>query len=89
MRKVCIDNCLATRFPKIAAEWHSTKNGNLPPFDVSYGSNRKVWWICKKGHEWQSAITYRSSGCGCPYCSNQKVCIENCLATKSPKIAAE
>ncbi|MDB3883712.1 zinc-ribbon domain-containing protein, partial [Candidatus Marinimicrobia bacterium] len=42
---------LAVLYPNIAKEWHSTKNGGLTPFDVTPGSGKKVWWICKKGHE--------------------------------------
>ena len=30
--------------------------------------NKKVWWKCKRGHEWKTSILHRSSGRGCPYC---------------------
>ena len=70
-RKVNADNCLATTNPKLAEEWHPTKNGDLTPKDVtSGGSRRKIWWIGKEcGHEWDSSIYNRSQGKGCPYCS--------------------
>ncbi|OLN24302.1 zinc-ribbon domain-containing protein [Desulfosporosinus metallidurans] len=42
-------NDLATTKPEIVQEWHPTKNGNLKPSDVVAGSERKVWWKCKKG----------------------------------------
>ena len=42
--------------PKLAKEWHPTKNGNLTPKDVTPSSGQKVWWICDnrghKGHWW-------------------------------------
>ena len=38
------DNSLATVEPDIAAEWHPTKNGDLTPDDVVFGTYRKVWW---------------------------------------------
>ncbi len=88
-KKVCMDNCLLTKFPKIAKEWHPIKNSKLTPKDVAYGSNKKVWWLCKKGHSWESRVSDRVSGNNCPYCSNRKVCIDNCLLTKFPKIAKE
>ena len=72
-RRVCEDNCLAIINPKLAKEWHPTKNGNLTPFDVRPGSGKKVWWKCGKEHEWQTAIFSRSKGSGCPYCSRQRV----------------
>jgi hypothetical protein len=87
--KVCVDNCLATLNPKLAKEWHPTKNGDLTPFDVVIGSHRKVWWQCKLGHEWMAAIRERNRGDGCPYCSNRRACIDNCLATINPELALE
>lgn len=36
------DNCLAVVNPKLAAEWHPTKNGSLTPDMVTKGSNKKV-----------------------------------------------
>lgn len=87
--KVDRDNCLATKKPSLACEWHFTKNGSLTPIDVSLGSGRKVWWQCKKGHEWKAFINNRSKGIGCPYCSNKAACEDNCLATKNPELAKE
>lgn len=88
--KVCKDNCLATLNPKIAKEWHPTKNGNLTPEDVTPGSSRKkVWWLCLKGHEWKMKPLARLYGQGCPFCSGKKACKDNCLATVNPKLAHE
>jgi hypothetical protein len=89
VKKVCCDNCLATRFPKIAAEWHPTKNGDITPKDVVAGSVKKYWFRCNKEHEWLASLNHRTKGRGCPYCANQRVCDDNCLATIFPKIAAE
>ncbi len=65
-------NDLATVNPELAAEWHPTKNGDLTPAHVTHGSNKKVWWQCSKGHEWQAVIYSRSAGRGCPECSGRK-----------------
>ena len=75
--------------PKVARQWHPTKNGTLKPKDMTPGSNKKVWWVCKKGHEWQAVISSRNSGSGCPYCSNKLVCKDNCLQTVNTKVARE
>ncbi|MEX2437647.1 MAG: zinc-ribbon domain-containing protein [Candidatus Babeliales bacterium] len=40
--------------PEIAQEWHPDKNGELTPYDVTAGSNKYVWWICEKGHEYRT-----------------------------------
>ena len=66
-------NDLRSRFPELANQWHPIKNGELSPNNVPCGSNKKVWWLCEKGHEWQANIQPRTKGVGCPYCSNQKI----------------
>ena len=75
--------------PDVAGEWHPKKNGRLTPKDVVPGSGKKVWWKCKKGHEWQAIIRKRSAGGGCPFCSNKRVCKDNCLATLNRNLALE
>jgi hypothetical protein len=56
--------------PELLAEWHPTKNGELLPEDISYGSGTKLWWICAEGHEWvASANTRTNLKTGCPQCS--------------------
>ena len=46
--------------PNIAREWHPNKNGDLKPNSVRIGSHKRVWWKCKKGHEWEAAIKKRT-----------------------------
>jgi hypothetical protein len=60
---------LSVTHPELAAQWHPTKNGDLTPKDVTYGSGKKVWWICPKDHAYKSSITKRTSGRNCPLCS--------------------
>jgi len=89
-RKVCVENSLENKFPKIASEWHPTKNGKLKPKDIVSGSNKKMWFKCKNGHEWKTSVSTRTlSKSGCPYCAGLKVCKENCLKTIAPHIAKE
>ena len=65
-------NDFETRFPKMAEEWHPTKNGDLKPSDVMPGTARKVWWLCPAGHEYQASLNSRTSGQGtnCPICNS-------------------
>jgi len=90
-QKVVTSNCLATTNPNLANEWHPIKNETLTPYGVSKKSNKSVWWKCDKGddHEWQSKISNRSNGKGCPVCAGKKVVTSNCLATTHPKIAKQ
>jgi DNA-directed RNA polymerase subunit RPC12/RpoP len=73
--------------PRVAAQWHPVKNGNLTPSDVTPGINKKVWWVCKDGHEWQSSVRTRNNGVGCPYCSGKKTAPEKSLAALKPALA--
>jgi len=83
-------NDLGTTHPKLAKEWHPTKNGNMTPAKVTSGSKNKVWWICDKGHEWDSRIADRVKGDGCPYCSNKRILKGfNDLETTHPELAKE
>jgi len=84
-------NDLATKFPKVATQWHPTRNEDLTPDRISSGTANKVWWVCEKGHEWQSSVSGRTSaGTGCPVCAGLKtVTGVNDLATQFPKVAAQ
>ncbi|MCD8017507.1 MAG: zinc-ribbon domain-containing protein [Oscillospiraceae bacterium] len=82
---------LATLFPKTAAEWHTERNGTQTPQTVSANSNRKVWWICPQGHEYQAAVASRTThGSGCPYCAGRRLLTGfNDLGTVEPKVAEQ
>lgn len=66
---------LATLRPDIAAEWHPTKNNGVKPTEVGKGSDRKFWWKCPRGHEYEMSV-YNRTRVGrkgnCPYCSKHK-----------------
>ena len=66
-------NDLQTINPNLAREWNYGKNKEITPVNVAPNSNKKVWWRCSKGHEWQATVSHRNGGTGCPYCSNKKV----------------
>ena len=87
------ENSLAVRFPEIANQWHPTKNGDLTPSDVSYGSSRRVWWKCQsdKSHEWQATIKSRTqkNKDKCPICSKSTYYTSNSLQAVFPDIAAQ
>ena len=83
------ENNLAVKYPELAREWHPIKNGDLTPFNVTTRNSRKVWWVCKQGHEWKTAIAHRTSGSGCPYCWGRYPKEENNLLVKYPDTARD
>lgn len=89
-RKVWAGNSLAYLAPELAADWHPDRNAPLTPEQVFPWSSKRVWWKCKKGHEWQTTPAKRHlRGDGCPYCSGHRASAENCLAAIHPEIAKE
>ena len=89
MAKLSKDYNLEVLYPDIAKEWHPTKNGDINPKDCYPQSNKKVQWICEKGHEWEISPNKRSNGSRCPYCSNFRVGYGNDLQSKYPDIAKQ
>ena len=82
---------LAEVNPKLAKQWHTSKNGDLTTKDVSFGSAKKVWWKCNAAddHVWEARVDNRNHGKGCPFCSGQKVTLSNCLYTINPSLSKE
>ncbi len=83
-------NDLATTNPEVLVDWDYEQNTILPT-TVRAGSNKKVWWRCKKGHSYQAVIYNKTThNTGCPYCSNAKV-LEgyNDLASRYPDLLEE
>ncbi len=83
-------NDLATTHPALAAEWHPTLNGDLTPDQVTRGSGKKVWWLCRNGHKWQATIANRARGRGCPFDSGHAVDVGRTdLATVNAVLASQ
>jgi very-short-patch-repair endonuclease len=61
----------------MAISW-SLKN-DIKPRDILKGSDKKFWFDCVDcGHEFESVLYSISRGTLCPYCTNQKLCINEC-----------
>lgn len=89
-RKIKFEKSLQYKNPELAREWHPTKNGDLIPQNVTYGSNRKVWWFGTCSHEWESSIKNRVHGKGCSVCAGKTIVPGiNDLTTTHPHLAKE
>lgn len=80
-------NDLFSAKPELKEEWDFERNKELSPYDVTTGSTKKAWWICKEcGHSWNAAINTRVSGYGCPECGRKKSTISRLktMAAKNP-----
>lgn len=84
-----MNNSLAEVHPELVSEW-SVKNLTLTPDDITFGSNKKVWWRGACGHEWQASVKARSNGEKCPICSGARVIAGiNDLATLEPLLVKQ
>ena len=62
----------ADKFSHLLREWNWEKNGNLNPNKLPYTSEVKIWWNCKRKHEWKTAISKRTiRQQNCPKCNNK------------------
>lgn len=78
-------NDVATRYRNILDEV-----SGWDPTTVHSGSDVPVQWCCKFGHRWRVSPKSRSTGSGCPICSNHAVRAGvNDLATVDPDLAKE
>lgn len=82
-------NDLQSRNPVLAGQWDYRKNGDLRPDMFTQFSKQKVWWLCDKGHSWQTSILDRDRN-GCPVCSGRKAAAGiNDLLTLYPGLGSE
>ena len=91
MRETLSAYCKRTGLEAVLEQWDTGRNLPLTPDNTSYGSKRKVWWRCGKGHRWQAAVHTRTgSGTGCPVCDGKVAQAgENDLATRCPDLARQ
>lgn len=91
MRKTLKEFCEETKQNQLMEQWDVQRNLPLTPDLVTYGSKKKVWWRCEKGHTWQASICTRTgSGSGCPVCAGKiPVAGENDLQSQYPDLACQ
>ncbi len=76
---------LSVTHPELAAQ----ANGWDPGILVA-GMGKIVSWKCRHGHIWEDSVSHRSSGRGCPVCSNKRILAGyNDLATTHPDLATQ
>ena len=88
-KKVAVgENDFASQYPEFLKYWDYNKN-TIQPNEITYGSNKKVWWICDKGHSFEKVINgiWKDQKI-CYYCSGAKILAGyNDISTTHPGIA--
>lgn len=86
-RTVTKKNSVEVNFKDLTDEWDYSKN-EISPGEISFGSSKKVWWICPKGHSFDmspKSRTRKGKEQNCPYCSNKRINNTNSLRTLKPE----
>ena len=65
------DYCLKNGLDYLLNEWDTEMNSVIPSC-ISAHSNKKVFWVCRKGHRWCASVASRVSGRGCKECASQR-----------------
>lgn len=80
------ENTLLSRFPEIASEWDTEKNG-FGPDNISFGSSsQKYWWKCNRfNHSFDETANNRTNETPCPRCPKPG----NSLLEKYPKLESQ
>ena len=86
-------NNLKYKYPDLVKDWNSERN-IIGPTEVVPGSNKKVWWKCRKSgcrYEWCTVVISRTKKrpTGCPACSGQVVTDKNRLSIIKPDLLLE
>ncbi len=90
-KKASSTNSLGKKFPELICEWDFDLN-SITPFDVTFGSTKKVWWKCKNNleHKWQTTINNRTQhNQGCPYCAGKKADSLTSILATHPELCEE
>ena len=85
--------------PDVYAELHPTKNSGIDMQNLTCGSSKRVWWLCRSDesrpegcqheHAWEARVAsrcLRAGPRGCPFCSGTRVCPCNSLAVLHPAL---
>jgi hypothetical protein len=79
-------NALMVKFPKLAVLWDHENNVALTLEMMTAFSNKKVWWVCSKGHRWLSQVGNMArygSDPRCRFCDPFRSRIDSPLSRKA------
>lgn len=90
IRQSLFDFCTEHHRETLLTQWNTARNAPLTPQAVTYGSHKRVWWRCERGHGYEAMACARVWGSGCPYCAGRRVQVgENDFAARFPQLAAQ
>lgn len=78
-------------YSDLVAEFDLERNHPHIPEDYTHRTNKRVWWLCSAhGHSWETSVSTRTQGSGCPFCGRKRLLSGfNDLETLNPTLASE
>lgn len=74
-RKTRVQNSIFSTHNYLLEKWDFSLN-KITPKEVSYGSQRKVFWKSEHcGHQWESSVKNMVRNSNCPICSSRKLLV--------------
>lgn len=72
--RVCIAgfNDLPTTHPAIARDWDQDRNRQVSPTAVKATTQRKIWWLCPRGHAERESVRVRVERGECATCNHNE-----------------
>ncbi len=80
---------LKIKYPELAIEFDSKKNIGINLSELTIGSSRKVWWLCRNKHSWAAVVQSRTRNGvihTCPYCKGIRPSKERNFATENKSL---
>ena len=68
LKVVSGENDLYKRFPEIVEEFWDWERNDIDPSAIKAFTNKKYWWRCGNGHNWEATPNGVVLGRRCPYC---------------------
>src|SRR5579875_3186523 len=56
--------------------------------EVASQSNKKLWWTCSLGHEWETSVKFRTKGRNCRVCGKKESQVELLAQTELERVFA-
>ncbi|MCA0985170.1 hypothetical protein LCL89_14150 [Halobacillus yeomjeoni] len=74
LQRICIHNSFGYSYPEVAISWSDEKNGEVNPFKISHGVNKKYFFTCPvcENEEWYTTPINRVKRYACPTCMKGK-----------------
>ena len=79
--------CKKNNCENLLDEWDPAND--ITPLQISYGSHKKVKWICENGHRYEKDIHSRCQGTGCSICSGRTFVHRKAIFEEYPNLIEE